>query len=76
MAHPTPLRPTPDGNPHEPYDVLNHLAAWLEPRRVSIATSELMQRFFESTLMAIDVDERELLSPAELRWARESLRSN
>ena len=73
---PSPLTPellaTADGHAHRPHDVLNELAAWLEPRWLDVATADLMQHLYESALELLDADEREQLSEPARRWTWES----
>lgn len=59
------------GDPYRPHQVLNDLAAWLEPRWLDEATADLVQRLYETALELLDPAERDQLSVAARRWTRE-----
>lgn len=71
MHHPIPLQATPAGGAHTTVDILNHLAAWLEPRRLSLGTGDLVQAIYELALHQLDPDECARLTLAARRWIPE-----
>lgn len=66
-----PLQATPAGGAHTPIDILNHLAAWLEPRCLSLDTGDLMQAIYELALRRLADDECARLTLAARRWIPE-----
>lgn len=70
-----PLKDGPRGDAHQPVDILNHLAAWLEPRRLSFDAAELVEAIFAFALGDLDSGERERLTLPARRWTLDATRT-
>lgn len=67
-----PIKDGPRGGAHRPVDILNHLANWLEPRRLSADTGELVEAIYALALGQLDPVGREQLTLAARRWTLEA----
>lgn len=55
MLTPLPLQSTPDGRAHDPVDVANHLAEWLEPLRLTVETADVVQALVDTATSLVDI---------------------
>lgn len=72
MPTPAPLRSTPDGRAHDVIDVINHLAEWLEPRRVTVEAADVVQALVEAATGPERGAQLARLNVPALRWVREN----
>lgn len=68
MTHPAPPQPTPDGRPHDIVDIINHLAEWLEPLRISIEAADVVQGLLAGGVAASDAGELARLNAPARAW--------
>lgn len=66
------MKEGPQGDAHRPVDILNHLADWLEPRRLSASTGEIVEAIYALALGQLDPAEREQLTLPARRWTLEA----
>lgn len=72
MPTPAPLRSSRDGRAHDVIDIINHLAEWLEPRRVTIEAADVVQALVEAATGPERGAHLGRLKVPALRWVREN----
>jgi len=72
MPTPAPLRSTPDGRAHDVIDIINHLAEWLEPRRLTLEAADVVQALVEAATGPDPAAQLVRLNVPALRWVREN----
>jgi len=70
MPTPLPLRSTPEGRAHDVLDIVNHLAEWLEPLRLTVEAADVIEALVTTAASLVDGAELSRIHPAARRWVR------